>query len=44
MSTIGRMKKLVLLQIQNPDNSLLTVKSLVKSMSVTDAHQLINPS
>ena len=44
MSTIGRMKKLVLLQIQNSDNSLLTVQNLVKSMTITDAHQLIDPS
>ena len=44
MSTIGKMKKLVLLQIQNSDNSLLAVQNLLKSVTVTGAHQLIDPA
>ena len=42
LSTIGKVKKLVLLQIQNSDISPLTVQNLVKSVTVTDAHQQID--
>jgi hypothetical protein len=39
MSTIGKMRKIIVLQVYSSDNSLLTAQNLVKSITVTEANQ-----